>query len=79
MHNSHIKSCMIFSKEKQHKLLFPNSQTLKASFDLVHIDVWEPYKYKPHDGFKYFITIMDDYIRITWIHLLSHKVYVFPC
>lgn len=39
------------------------------------MDVWGSYKHITHDGFKYFITIVDDYNRHTWVHLLSHKSY----
>lgn len=73
-----LESCVVCSKAKQRKLPFPVSKSMsKASFDLIHVDVWGPYKHMTHDGFKYFITIVDDHSRYTWIHLLSHKYYSF--
>lgn len=45
----------------------------KHLFDLIHVDTWGPYKTPTHDGFKYFLTIVDDHIRATWTFLLSTK------
>lgn len=73
-----IDSCIVCTKAKQHRLPFPVSESHSiAPFDLIHVDVWGPYKNLTHDGFKYFITIVDDHSRHTWIHLLSHKSYAF--
>lgn len=35
--------------------------------------MWGPYKHPTYDGFKYFITIVDDYTRHIWVHLLNNK------
>ncbi|KAL2932782.1 Retrovirus-related Pol polyprotein from transposon TNT 1-94, partial [Bienertia sinuspersici] len=45
----------------------------KASFKLIHIDTWGPYKVKTREGHRYFLTVVDDYSRTTWIHLLKYK------
>ena len=42
-------------------------------FDLLHADVWGPYKVETYNGFKYFLTLVDDYSRCTWVHLMKHK------
>ncbi|XP_019258315.1 PREDICTED: uncharacterized protein LOC109236575 [Nicotiana attenuata] len=39
----------------------------------VHIDTWGPYSTPTHSGAKYFFTIVDDYTRATWTHLLGAK------
>ena len=39
-------------------------------FDLVH---WGPYKVQYRGKFKYFLTLVDDYSRVTWVHLLELK------
>nr|GEZ09862.1 putative Gag-polypeptide of LTR copia-type [Tanacetum cinerariifolium] len=31
--------------------------------DLVHLDLWGPYKVTSSEGFRYFLTILDDYTR----------------
>ncbi|XP_075076668.1 uncharacterized protein LOC107795030 [Nicotiana tabacum] len=53
---------------------FPVS-TIKSRnvFDLIHIDTSGPYKSNTYNGFRYFLTIVDDYSRGTWAFLLSSK------
>ncbi|CAH9089473.1 unnamed protein product [Cuscuta europaea] len=70
----HCSPCDICHFAKQKKLPFPIS-TAHASnpFDLIHMDVWGPYKVTSYTGFKYFLTILDDYTRCTWVFLLKTK------
>jgi len=42
------------------------------------VDIWVAYKCSTHDGYKYFLTIVDDYSRATWAHLMSTKSNAFP-
>lgn len=37
------------------------------------MDLWGPYKTPTHDGHKYFLTVVDDLSRYTWIFLLRLK------
>ncbi|XP_019226138.1 PREDICTED: uncharacterized protein LOC109207644 [Nicotiana attenuata] len=39
----------------------------------VHIDIWGPYNTRTYSGFRYFLTLVDDYSKATWTHLLSCK------
>ncbi|GJW27014.1 ribonuclease H-like domain-containing protein, partial [Tanacetum coccineum] len=41
--------------------------------DLVHLDLWGPYKVTSSEGFKYFLTVMDDYTRAVWVYLIKSK------
>ena len=41
-------------------------------FELVHSDVWGP-TIESFDGYKYFVTFVDDFSRVTWIYLLKFK------
>ena len=41
----------------------------KNCFDLIHVDVWGPYSLSSIHGHKYFLTIVDDYSRYTWVFL----------
>jgi hypothetical protein len=41
-------------------------------FELVHYNVWGP-TIESFDGYKYFITFIDDFSRVTWIYLLKFK------
>lgn len=42
-------------------------------FDLIHIDTRGPYKTPTYNGYRYFLTIVDDFSRATWTYLLSTK------
>lgn len=42
-------------------------------FDLIHIDVWGPYKVATRGKYKYFLTLVDDYSRMIWVYLLQYK------
>ncbi|KAL4310065.1 hypothetical protein GQ457_01G025390 [Hibiscus cannabinus] len=66
--------CPICPLAKQKHLPFPVSVTVTQSpFEMVHCDIWGPYKMPTHDGFRYFLTLVDDYSRSTWTYLLKHK------
>ena len=49
----------------------------KTIFEIIHIDTCGPYKNATYNGFKYFLTIVDDYSRATWTYLLSTKINAF--
>ncbi|KAL4285046.1 hypothetical protein GQ457_16G030870 [Hibiscus cannabinus] len=66
--------CLICPLAKQKHLSFPVSFTVTHSpFEMIHCDIWGPYKMPTHDGFRYFLTLVDDYSRSTWTYLLKHK------
>lgn len=41
--------------------------------ELIHIDIWGPYKMATRHNQRYFLTIVDDYSRVTWVNLLKQK------
>lgn len=59
---------------KQKRTSFPISKS-KASkpFELMHLDIWGPYSITSIHNHKYFLTIVDDLSRFTWIVLLKGK------
>ncbi|KAL2248345.1 uncharacterized protein LOC105162774 [Sesamum indicum] len=66
--------CDICPQAKQSRIPFKNSDSRSAAiFDLVHLDVWGPYKTPSLTGFNYVLTILDDYSRSLWTYLLKHK------
>ncbi|XP_075076505.1 uncharacterized protein LOC142163149 [Nicotiana tabacum] len=75
----HLKSdshqhCIVCPLAKQTKLPFQLSNTVSAStFDLLHCDIWGPYRVSTYDGKRFFVTIADDHTRFTWIFLLHSK------
>ena len=48
-----------------------------APFELVHYDVWGPCPVMSHTGFKYFITFVDDFSRVTWLYLMKSHFELF--
>ncbi|GKB15970.1 ribonuclease H-like domain-containing protein [Tanacetum coccineum] len=73
----HLSPCDICHKAKQTREPFPLSDHKSKSVgDIVHCDVWGPYRVVSEDGFKYFLTIVDDYSRAVWVYLLKSKTEV---
>jgi len=67
--------CEICPKAKQQRLPFQLS-TISSTFpfELVHVDTWGPYHTKIHAGHRFFLTIVDDFTRTTWTHLMVTKI-----
>nr|GEW50686.1 hypothetical protein [Tanacetum cinerariifolium] len=60
--------CEISQKAKQTRESFPLSDHKSKSLgDLVHLDLWRPYKVTSSEGFRFFLTVVDDYTRAVWI------------
>lgn len=73
MHHS-SKICLTCPMSKFTKLPFLLSDShAKDVFELIHIDIWGPYKVCTRGKFRFFLTIVDDHSRHTWIYLLEHK------
>lgn len=71
--------CQVCHKAKQTRKPFPDSFARSETiFGLLHIDTWGPFKTKTHDGFSYFLTIVDDLSRHTWTFLMKNKDDVVP-
>ena len=51
----------------------PSTSCAKKKFDLIHIDIWGPYKVQTKETYRYFLTIVDDLSRATWVQLLKLK------
>lgn len=72
-----IKTCDICFRAKQTRLSFPDSShNAKEIFDLIHCDVWGPYRTTAFCGSRYFLTIIDDKSRAVWLYLLPAKTAV---
>ena len=77
--NEHDFSCEPCVFEKHHKLPYSLSHSLaNHPFDLIHVDLWGPYKTPSLSGAQYFLTILDDNTRTTWTHLIHTKQQVPP-
>ena len=80
--NKKAAFCHVCHLAKQRKLSFPSENNIcKATFELLHIDIWGPFSVETVEGYKYFLTIVDDHSRATWVYLLKNKsdvLTVFP-
>lgn len=77
--NDICKKCSICPLAKQTRLSFPLSFSKTSSiFDMIHLDVWGPYHVATHNGYKFFLTIVDDKSRMTWVYLMK-LITVFLC
>jgi len=57
--------------------LFPISTTVSLKFfELIHVDIWGPYSIPSFEGHRFFLTVVDDFSRFTWIYLLKTKAEV---
>nr|KYP43047.1 Retrovirus-related Pol polyprotein from transposon TNT 1-94 [Cajanus cajan]KYP69794.1 Retrovirus-related Pol polyprotein from transposon TNT 1-94 [Cajanus cajan] len=75
MSNSYSSStCHICPVAKFKRLPFQcHNHFCTKPFDLIHCDVWGPYRHPTYNSMKYFLTLVDDHSRYTWIHLLRTK------
>ncbi|XP_016562605.2 uncharacterized protein LOC107861756 [Capsicum annuum] len=70
--------CDICPKARQSRSSFRISQISTTSiFDLIHIILGD-LQSRYFNGYRYFLTIVDDYSRGTWTYLLRTKSNVFP-
>ncbi|CAL2277125.1 unnamed protein product [Prunus armeniaca] len=66
--------CDVCPLAKQTRLPFTSSSIKTvAPFDLIHCDIWGPHNTRTHSGARYFLTIVDDFTRFTWVHLMNFK------
>lgn len=68
------KNCDICLRAKKPREQFSVSEhKANGIFELIHCDLWGPYKNPSSCGAFYFMTIVDDYSRGVWIYLLTDK------
>lgn len=74
--------CSICQKAKQKRLSFPSKNNKSEhAFELLHIDTWGPFATPTVEGFRYFLTIVDDFSQATWVYLMKTKnevLHIFP-
>ena len=59
---------------KQKRLPFASHNRLSEKpFDLIHCDTWGTFHVPSHSIHRFFLTIVDDCTRFTWLFLLKHK------
>lgn len=69
--------CITCPTVKLTKLPYKLSNSrVKAPFEMIHTNIWGPYKVpisQPEENHWYFLILVDDYTKITWLHLLNVK------
>nr|KYP59893.1 Retrovirus-related Pol polyprotein from transposon TNT 1-94 [Cajanus cajan] len=69
-----LKFCEHCVLGKHHRSKFPKAQhTTKSTLDYVHSNCWGPSRVPSLGGGRYFLSIIDDYSRMTWIFIMKHK------
>ncbi|XP_055807046.1 uncharacterized protein LOC129875845 [Solanum dulcamara] len=69
-----LDKCELCPLAKHTRMSFPVSNTKSSTvFDLMHLDLWGPFHVQTVDGYRLFLTIVDDHSRMTWIYLLKLK------
>lgn len=72
-----LDCCDVCHRSKQCKPSFPlGINKAKGPFDLIHCDLWGRYHTTSHNGSHYFLTIVDDYTRGTWVYLMKQKTQI---
>ncbi|CAN1284730.1 Retrovirus-related Pol polyprotein from transposon RE1 [Linum perenne] len=71
---SDLHHCDACIRAKQTRIVFPRSSIKSiACFELLHCDIWGDYKTASFTGAHYFLTIVDDFSRATWVFLMKSK------
>jgi len=66
--------CDVCHLSKQHNMPFTKRDIVSnCCFDLVHLDIWGPIAIPSIHDHKYFLTVVDDHSRHTWISLMHSK------
>lgn len=69
-----IHNCSICPLVKPTHLPFKDSEShALVPFDIVHLDVWRPYRVPTMKGYRYFLTVFDDCTRTTLIFVMRNK------
>ena len=66
--------CEICLRAKQTRNKFPISKSIaEGIFDLIYCDIWGPYRVPSTCGAHYFLSIVDDSSRATWVYLMHDR------
>jgi len=72
INSKHI--CTICPLAKQRTLPFPISTSVSdLPFQLLHCDIWGLFSIKSNSDSFYFLTVVDDHSRFTWVFLMKQK------
>lgn len=49
------------------------SNNTTRAFELIHSDVWGPSFYASMDGYRYYISFLDDFTKYLWVYPMKQK------
>ncbi|KAJ4715159.1 Retrovirus-related Pol polyprotein from transposon TNT 1-94 [Melia azedarach] len=59
---------------KLHRNKFPKAiHRTKGTLDYIHSDCWGPSRVESLGGHRYFVSMIDDFSRMTWVFIMKHK------
>ena len=68
------KMCVICPMAKLTRQPFQSSLSKSQNMcELIHTHIWGPYRVPTYRKFRYFLTLIDDCTRTTWVYLLKQK------
>ena len=67
----HCDRCA-FAKHHRNSYI-PHNYKPTSPFTLVHSDIWGASRVSTLKGKRWFVTIIDDHTRVTWVFLLKEK------
>ena len=71
---STISFCEACQHGKLRQSSFPVApQRTSHPFELIHSDVWGPAPFASTNGYKYYVSFVDDYTRYVWVYPLWSK------
>ncbi|GJX70172.1 transposable element [Tanacetum coccineum] len=65
-------SIVLWGKQKRVSFSKAIHQT-KGTLDYLHADCWGPSRVPSLGGARYFLSIIDDFSRMTWVFMMKHK------
>nr|GFC42654.1 retrotransposon protein, putative, Ty1-copia subclass [Tanacetum cinerariifolium] len=69
-----LEFCENYVLGKSTKVSFGRGQhTIEGVIDYVHADLYGPSRVESMSGCRYFLFIVDDYLRRVWVNFLRHK------
>ncbi|GJT63232.1 ribonuclease H-like domain-containing protein [Tanacetum coccineum] len=68
----HLRDTCNKAKQTREPFSLSDHKSTKIG-QLVHLDVWGPFKITSRDGFRYFLIVVDDYSRAVWTYMLKGK------
>ena len=69
----HCEACKYAKSIRKRPKSLPQSRSSSKPFELIHSDLSGKFSQKSLGGSRYFITLIDDYTRFSWVYFLEKK------